>query len=243
VEQILYKNSMIAVFIHLFYQDLWSELQRSLCNLKNVKFDLYVTICSDHDNSIILTIKKDFPNAIILSVPNRGADVGPFFEKLNYCFNNKKKYEWILKIHSKKSLLVSPKNGELWRKSNYSTLMPSDFSKISSSFKNSKIGMIGAAAHLISKSSNDLKSGKNVNLENINYFRNKLKISDSELNFFAGTMFWIKYSILQETFFNNKLTVNDFGEGHAPDGTRAHAMERVFANIVRDKKYKLLAIR
>jgi lipopolysaccharide biosynthesis protein len=55
-------------------------------------------------------------------------------------------------------------------------------------------------------------------------------------------MFWIRYSILKDTFKDNRITLHDFGIGHAPDGTRAHAMERVFANIVRDKKYELYAI-
>lgn len=102
--------------------------------------------------------------------------------------------------------------------------------------------MIGAQKHLMSISSFDIKMKKNNNLENINYFRNRLHIKDSELKFFRGTMFWIKYSILKETFLNNKISCIDFGKGHAPDGTKAHAMERVFANLVRDKKYSLATI-
>jgi hypothetical protein len=78
--------------------------------------------------------------------------------------------------------------------------------------------------------------------ENIDYFLKRLNISDSKLLFFGGTMFWIRYSILKDTFKDNRITLHDFGIGHAPDGTRAHAMERVFANIVRDKKYELYAI-
>lgn len=230
-----------AIFIHLFYQDLWDEIRQNLSRL-SIKYDLYVTICQDHDSSIISKIKEFHPTSTILSVPNRGADVGPFFEKLNYCLEANKKYDWLLKIHSKKSLLISPTHGEKWRKTDYLTLIPSSFSKIDQLFNNDKIGMIGAQTHLMSLSSTDRRLGKNNNQNNIDYFRNRLNISDSKLKFFGGTMFWIRYSILEETFKNNKLTINDFGIGHAPDGTKAHAMERVFANIVRDKKYELAPI-
>lgn len=232
---------MIAVFVHLFYQDLWDEIKSHLDRLK-IKYDLYVTICEDHDLSIIKTIENYKPSSIVMTIANRGADIGPFFEKLNLCFDQDKKYEWILKIHSKKSLLVSPSRGESWRKSSYSALLPKDFSKVQDLLSNFKVGMIGPRSNLMSLSSVDRKLKKNNNLENINYFRKRLSISDSELKFFAGTMFWIRYSILEQTFKNNRLTALDFGKGHAPDGTKAHAMERVFANIVRDKKYELACI-
>lgn len=231
----------IAIFVHLFYQDLWEEIQHNLNKIK-IDYDLYVTICKDHDQSIISKIKKFNQGATVMPVPNQGADVGPFFEKLNHCLDSNKKYEWVLKLHSKKSLLISPTHGEKWRKADYSILIPSDFSKLLLLFNNKKVGMIGSKIHLMGLSSTDRRVGKNNNLDNINYFRQRLKISDSELKFFGGTMFWIKYPILEDTFKNNRLTINDFGAGHAPDGTKAHAMERVFANIVRDKKYELASI-
>lgn len=230
-----------AVFVHLFYQDLWNEIS-SYLNRIPFKYDLYVTICSEHSQEIAEHIKSHYPNSVVLAVPNRGADVGPFFEKLNYTLSNDSQYDWILKIHSKKSLLVSPTNGERWRKADYSKLLPTDFSKLNSVFLNNSIGMIGAKEHLMGLSSTDRRMRKNNNIDNINYFLKRLEVSDSELKFFGGTMFWIRYSVLKDTFTKFPVTINDFGKGHAPDGTKAHAMERVFANIVRDKKYQLFAI-
>jgi len=232
---------MIAVFLHLYYQDLWDEIEKCLSRIP-FNFDLYVTISEEFDDTSshkILNFKKD---TIIKKIPNRGVDVGSFFEILNLTFDLDKKYDWILKIHSKKSLIVNSKKGSDWRKNLLSSLISSNFNTITKLFSNKKIGMIGSKRYLMSYSSTDKRLNKNNNSINIDYFLKRLNISDSKLLFFGGTMFWIRYSILKDTFKDNRITLHDFGIGHAPDGTRAHAMERVFANIVRDKKYELYAI-
>ena len=232
---------MKAVVLHLFYQDIWNETEKYLSRL-NFQYDLYVTICEDHDKSVASQIKKFKPNSIIICVPNRGVDVGAFFTALNHTFDSNKKYDWILKIHSKKSLAISPSAGEKWRIFAFSALLPTDFLQLNKLFLDTSIGMIGPQKYLMGESSNDRKKGKNVNFDGMEHFRKKLKIADSSLNFFAGTMFWIRYSILEKTFKNNRVTQNEFGFGHAKDATRAHAMERVFANIVRENNYKLRGI-
>lgn len=102
--------------------------------------------------------------------------------------------------------------------------------------------MVGLSKYLMAMSSRDLILKHNYNKENMDHFIKLLNLKDSKLLFFAGTMFWIKYSILEDTFKNNRITIDDFDEGHRKDGTKAHAMERVFANIVRNSNHKLLGI-
>lgn len=230
-----------AVFVHLYYQDLWNEVKKHLSKIP-FEYDLYVTISKDHKNEIsnnVLSFKK---NAYILPIANRGADFGGFFTALNVAFNTNKKYDWILKIHGKKSLLISPKAGERWRRTSYQTLIPTDFSKLRTLFANKEVGMIGAKKQIMGLSTNDKKNGKVTNQEHIDFFRKKYKITDDELKFVGGSMFWMRYDLLKDVFFDERLTVSDFDPGHKPDGTKAHGMERFIANLVRDKKHKLIGI-
>jgi lipopolysaccharide biosynthesis glycosyltransferase len=236
-----FHSSKKAVFIHLFYQDLWPEIKNKLRSIP-FEYDLYVSICSDHIDEISNDIKTFNNTSTIVRVENRGADYGGFFELLNKSFDMNKEYDWVLKIHGKKSLLINPRSGENWRKAAISALIPNNFDHINKAFNDRSTGMIGPKKYLMSASSWDKRARKNVNGENIDYFRNRYDVTDNILYFFAGSMFWVKYSILKSTFNNDRINQYDFDEGHATDGTKAHAMERFLANIVRDSKNNLLGI-
>lgn len=233
-------DSKIAVLCHVYYIDIWSEIKNNLKSL-GFDFDLYVSLCIDNP-SIELDILRDYPSARISKVENRGSDFGGFFESLNLIFNNNLKYDWILKIHSKKSKLINERKGESWRKNLYSKLIIEAKSKIINNFSNDEIGMIGDKRYLIGMSSFDKKAGKNINAEKIDFLRKRFNIKDSALNFFAGSMFWIRFDLLEKVFKDNRITINDFEAGHLPDGTMAHAMERFIANIVREANKKILGI-
>jgi len=94
----------------------------------------------------------------------------------------------------------------------------------------------------MSKSTNDKNAGYEINKEKMDYLRNRMGINDDTLEFFSGTMFWMKWCILDKYLKTGKLTIDDFNEPHAPDGTTAHAMERVFACMVRDSGHKIKSI-
>jgi len=233
-------DNKIAVMCHIYYIDIWPEIKNNL-NQLGFEFDLYVSLCIDNP-SIELEILRDYPSAQISKVENRGSDFGGFFESLNLIFNNNLKYDWILKIHSKKSKLINERKGESWRKNLYTKLIIDAKSKIINNFSNDEIGMIGDKRYLIGMSSFDNKAGKNVNAEKINILRRRFNVNDSTLKFFAGSMFWMRFDLLEQVFKENRITSNDFELGHLPDGTMAHAMERFIANIVRDANKKILGI-
>lgn len=233
-------DNKIAVMCHIYYIDIWPEIKNNL-NQLGFEFDLYVSLCIDNP-SIELEILRDYPSARISKVENRGSDFGGFFESLNLIFNNNLKYDWILKIHSKKSKLINERKGESWRKNLYTKLIIDAKSKIINNFSNDEIGMIGDKRYLIGMSSFDNKAGKNVNAEKIDILRRRFNVNDFTLKFFAGSMFWMRFDLLEQVFKENRITSNDFELGHLPDGTMAHAMERFIANIVRDANKKILGI-
>ena len=99
-------HKKVCVILHLFYIDLWVYF---LPNLKRIDadIDLYITITdgySGHFTDIHDAIMSEFPQAYIYSLPNRGMDIAPFIYVMNEIFLNKKTYDVIIKLHSKKSL-------------------------------------------------------------------------------------------------------------------------------------------
>ena len=229
---------MKAIFFHLFYTDLLDEGVKYMKRLP-FEYDLYVTIpIGSKIKHKILQFKHD---AHIIEVPNRGFDVGPFLEAINLSFSLNKEYDWVLKIHTKRSIKRN-KNGDKWRIRFYEKLMPLNFSNINLLLNSSEIGMIGDAGVRMGLSPLDKRNRTNINGPNVNKLIKKFNLSNKDLDFFSGTMFWVKYDALKTTFKENKVTCIDFEDKYKPDGTLAHAYERVFANIVKSHGYKLEGI-
>ncbi|WP_210465442.1 rhamnan synthesis F family protein [Rufibacter roseolus] len=233
----------IGVFVHLFYQDLWDEISGYLKNM-GVNFDLLITLNEEDKDceSTTSKIKKDYPHAIILRVPNKGLDIGPFFELVNYAIKEGISFDYVLKIHTKKSLGVNAEVGEWWRKKSYESLMGSQsiVAHILRLFTSQPtLGMVGPYETRTSITLNDLNQGGNANANNIALLSNRLKIRDTTLDFFGGTMFWAKWSAFEDKFKENTLTIHDFEPGYKKDELLSHAMERLLASIIRDAGFHL----
>lgn len=242
-----YKNIKFAVIIHIFYEDLMEYIIEKLKNIP-ISYDLYVSIPYGKE-SIKEKILKYKNDAIIEEVPNRGQDVAPFIYFINKIIENNKDYDIILKMHSKKSPL-NESEGNLIRNILYDKLLSNSYiiRDNINLFENIHTGMVGYS--LMEESIIDKSLGKNNNKEKIDILREMFNVKDDKLSFFYGTMFYVRFDILKETFKNIKLDYDFFEEGYKidnhslswnfSDGTFAHAFERFFANIVRDKKYELI---
>lgn len=235
----------IAVFVHLYYVDLWPEIKNQLLNIF-VNFDLYITV-SDNLNKIEYTkilndIHNFYPRAQVIKVKNKGLDIGAFFDALNLVFSLNKSYNYFLKIHTKKSIHVDPTIGENHRKHTYDNLLgsPLNFISILEKLKEGSIGMIGAMGTLMSISPEDKKNNKNNNEKYLNEYRKRLNIQDDQILCFGGTMFWAQWLPFERKFKKFKITSEEFENGYASDGLRAHAFERLFANIIRDENIILI---
>jgi hypothetical protein len=236
----------IGIFVHLFYQDLWPEINGYLKNM-GINFDLLLTVNEEDEqcDETIAAIKQDYPYAIILKVPNKGLDIGPFFELVNYVISKNITFDYILKFHTKKSLGVNSAVGEMWRNKSYESLMGSSaiVYHILRVFESQpSIGMIGPYETRMSISVNDVKTGKNANERNIELLSGRLEIKDTQLDFFGGTMFWARWSAYEEKFKKTTLTIHDFEPGYKKDELLSHAMERLLASIIRDAGFKLFEL-
>jgi len=243
-DPIIYRKDL-AVFVHIYYEEMWNDIHNHIKEIP-IKFDLYISITKNKDRSQLLkNITARYPNANVKLIPNVGSDVGGFIELINDVCLSGQSYKYLLKIHTKKGELSSTEHGSrLMKNKIFSTLFgtPKNIIRNLTLLNTEKIGMVGTADVIRTKSGNDIRQGFEVNRENMTYLLKKLKIKDKELNFFSGTMFWMRWEIIEKYLSKQQLTIKDFFEAHAADGRMSHAMERVFACMVRDAGFKLKGV-
>ncbi len=229
-----------AIAAHLYYQDTIDDLVAELKGKADI--DVYVTVPTSLDLDAFRSMLKAFPRSFVMPVSNCGRDILPFIKILRKASEHP--YDWICKVHSKKSLHLG--QGNLWRRELYKMLFDGLVTKGSKQShallpKSAKVGMVGPAGSL--KTLNDAWTIQN-NKNDMDQILSKLNLgrftSDyTKHSFFAGTMFWFRPSAL-ESIAKAKLSDEDFGvELGRVDGTPAHAMERLFGVICASKGLKL----
>lgn len=210
----------VAVHIHLYYTDLAPEFVSYLKNLP-VAFDLFITTVSG-DAAGIRALFSDFPNVSVLTVPNKGRDIGAFLVILNQIDPNA--YDVLIKLHSKKSL-GRDTDGNKWRKELIYPLLGTKAKAtvmLYSFFKRKKLGMYGAKKHLTT-----------LGMEQYRIFFDlceRLGIQPFPF-YFKGTMFAIRPTALFP-LKNSGLGMDDMTEKmERSDGYLEHALERTFGSL------------
>ena len=110
----------VAIHVHVYYQNLAQQLFDCVANIISVvgqeNVRTYVTYPST-DLQIQEMVSDKMPNAIAIPVPNKGYDIGPFFEVLKLI-----DFSWadyIVKIHTKRDVdgwvNFRPFKGAAWR--------------------------------------------------------------------------------------------------------------------------------
>lgn len=234
-------NYKIAVCIHLYNYKLFDEFQDYLKILKNVieKYDLYINIVHhevDKNQTYLKKIIKKIrdenksENLYITCSHNKGLDIGGFLRSFDKMLELGKKYDSIIKIHTKTNynwrfaMIYSLLGSEKIIKHNLELL------------KKDEIGMIGNQVFNINLSNKKKKV--------INYLLDymlELKISPKiNCEFIPGTIFWIKGGIL-EKFLTRELInkyINEFkpyycGFTNRKIEGKPHAFERLFGVMVK----------
>lgn len=226
------KTAETAIIIHLFYVDMIEYFCEKINKLPNLKYDLFVTIPDFKANQKEF-IKKMFPNARVLIVPNCGRDVLPFIEVLRVISD--RGYKNVLKLHSKKS--PHRKDGSEWRDSIVNNLLPANgeladeiihtLNKQDTSILGPKGEYVSLLVNFNATSHHLIKIVSHLYDEKI---AREIKSSADEYGFFAGTMFWAKIDSISQILDVVKATdfEPEFGQ---VDSTLAHALERLFTLI------------
>ncbi len=227
------KHSDTAVIFHLYYPELWGETLSYLNNL-NLDFDLFVSIPENANFNRDLIV-QDFPQASIFHCSNRGRDIASFIHF--FTMINPLGYEYICKIHTKKSL--HRPDGTEWRVEILNELLGSEtqIAAIKQHLNNDKIGIIGPKNHIISTR---LFMGGNQELVTQLADRLNLKYAGEDFNFIAGSMYWFKPSAIAPILNLNLLETDFPRESGQKDGTIAHALERIMGLVASKQGYQVI---
>ncbi|QND57835.1 rhamnan synthesis F family protein [Mesorhizobium huakuii] len=223
----------IAVALHLHYVDLWPEFE-ALLEAIDRPFHLILTLTRP-DTALAARVQAKFRDVEIVVYDNRGRDVGPFIQLLRE--GRLDPFDLICKLHGKKSGPSGPRMvlGEIWRQASAFDLIGSRdvVDRIIAEFERSPDTQIIGSRRF--RLPNEWKGEKAAWGENRAMVLNLLATmgmpSSSRLDFFAGTMFWVRRSAL-EPLMRLDLPLAAFPEEASQhDGTLQHALERVLGMI------------
>jgi hypothetical protein len=224
-------QARIAVVLHLYYTDLWPEFEAYVSQIPET-FDLYVTSTPENIAEIGRLARGKFPFAKIIPVENRGRDVLPFLHVLQN--TSLGRYEFICKIHSKKTINNKLADGDFWRRALLCDILgaPDIVGGILKRFENDpRLGLVTAW--------NYLRKGP-LELNNPNYEKvRQIAVCMGLENippyvFPAGTMFWARAKALVP-LLDAGITREEFPDEQGQrDGTAAHAVERAIGLSVQE---------
>lgn len=234
-------KTRLAVIVHLYYPEMWSTIRENLSKIPE-PFDLYVTVQHKDSDVVLEPVGKNHRKTNIFSFPNRGRDVLPFL-LVTRMISKKQQYEYLLKLHSKKS--PHRKDGDKWLQDLMSELLPKNTEKIISILRQKNTGVVGPGSHIVS-----MKRYMGSNLGLIGYILEKITdkktienilYNQEDYPFFGGTMFWCRVDYIAP-LINPDIEPADFNtEKGQLDGTTAHAIERVLGKalhlILKKKMY------
>ena len=222
------KTSPLAVVVHLFFTETWDEFASKLKDLSAATgYDLFVTI-PQAQKDFSKKILRDFPQANIFTVANRGRDVLPFILVGKTLI--KSSYEFVLKVHSKKSTHATSILGKTWRQSTLDSLIgePKNITKIMKTLRDKNASIIGPSEYYYSL---DIVSSV-MNIKLLKFVLKRINCCaldkpKNQYGFFAGTMFWARLDAIAPLI--TEFNPQDFpAEKGQLDATMAHALERAF---------------
>ena len=234
-------STIIAVQVHIYYEDLIQKLISKINNIP-MKYDLYISTNSLENSNHIKNYLTNNSNANkyeIMIYENKGRDILPFLEQMKNVYKN---YKYICHIHSKKTKQL-PITGQLWRDYLYNNLIGNKevIIRIISEFEsNDKIGFI-FPENFFFTFSDENNSREPLNKIQINYLlniifpNNKYKVGDL-LDFPAGNMFWARVSSIHQIFGINIYDKVPSEEGQF-DCTILHGVERIWLYLVKINGY------
>ncbi|HSD39710.1 MAG TPA: rhamnan synthesis F family protein [Rhodocyclaceae bacterium] len=226
----------IAVVVHLFYLDLLDEILNHLTNIPE-PFDVFVTTPFEADIPHILnaTARRGIPTTAVLT-KNRGRDVGPFVTL--YRTRRLNRYEAVLKLHSKKTPQVDA--GDVWRRKLYAQLCGNSLTvrRYLTLLREHDCGVAGPTEYFLTDPQ-AWHSNKEMTRHVLIAAQVQGDGDEPSLGFFTGTMFWFAPNALSRlTTLSSDLLCFDEEHGQK-DGTLAHALERVFAQLARGSGYRV----
>jgi|SRR3989338_4000874 len=214
----------IAILFHMGNFSLWNEFDYYINNVMQTNKDTDLYISYQKSNKKINDILKKYPNCKIIQC-DKGCDVGGQLLMMKYIIDTDKKYDFILKLHTK--------TDSKWRRELIDPIAGTkDIVKkvIKDLTENENIAMIGSNKW-------KLKNDK-LNTSIVNKISNKYGFSIPENSYFiGGTIFWFKWRNFLDII--NKYNINlyieyfncEYGYCKNLKPTYMHSWERLFCLV------------
>lgn len=228
----------IAIHVHVYYQEMWTQIQSCLNNI-DIPYDLFVSMVQEN-KELESEIKAFCPTAVVEVVENKGFDVGPFIMYLNGL--NLDEYDYFIKLHTKRNIPgthiinLMDVDGTKWRDALYRFCStPENWKKTKEIFANeSKVGMVADACVVIRW--NFIKRFR----KDINEIMNRMGLTVNKTSYVAGTMFIMRAKLLK--VMQGQFTFpDDFGESGHGEGKSIlpFLIEGALGYIVTAQGYKI----
>lgn len=232
----------LGVHLHLHFPDLLQEMAYWLGHVP-FPFALYVSVTDPASVEETRRVLRDtLPEAqvTVRSVENRGRDLGPFVTEFAGALAG---HEFVGHIHGKRSVHSNWKSD--WRRQLLVHLLgsPASIRAVFDRFAaDPELGMVFPVYHHSLRQ--QIAWGNNFSACQKLAHTLGLHIEADKLVLFpAGSMFWAR-SISLEPLLNAGLDLTLFpAETGQLDGTPAHAMERLFGEIVSNQGGRVMQIR
>jgi lipopolysaccharide biosynthesis protein len=240
---------MFTLLIHIYYQDSWEKIfKHQLKDLECYSPGIMVNLCITHpgNSQIISAIKNDFPNAFIITTPNKGKDIGGKLALIDFFNKTQQAAEYIVFLHDK----VSPYSitGERWRTKLFSIVDAGKVKTILNDFSNNpRLGIVGAKDFIRNEFDEKKSNLETTNSDKIKELIAKYNLKISSFIFIAGTMFWIRSSIIRNFFsvhspLDCREMLEDGGSIDHQEGTYTHSWERILCWLANDQQYTIKGI-
>jgi lipopolysaccharide biosynthesis protein len=219
------RRARILVVAHVYYPEVWPDIEDRLARLPE-RYDLVVTLVRGRAESLEREILRRFPEARIHIRDNYGRDLASILELADLrIFEG---YDAVLKVHTKRS--PHRLDGDGWRVALLDGVLPSPegVQRILELLRTDRgVGMVVPGGSLKGAET----WGSDRELVEALAARIPLAFDPDQLEYSAGSMYWIKPWVLQR-LSDLRLDREHFeSEANHLDGSTAHALER-FIGIV-----------
>jgi lipopolysaccharide biosynthesis protein len=203
-------------------------------------------ITNPGNSHLISDIKSDFPDAFVITTPNKGKDIGGKLALIDFFMKTRQQSEYIVFLHDKLSPYLNI--GQQWKEKLFNII---DWVKIKAIIKefqsNETIGIVGVNEFIKNEFDEKKNKLKTANSDKIKELISKYNLKVSNYNFIAGTMFWIRSTIITKFFSihaplacREMLEEGDFTDLY--DGTYTHSWERILCWLANDQGYTIKGI-
>ncbi|WP_081491548.1 rhamnan synthesis F family protein [Rhodanobacter thiooxydans] len=218
-----------GIMIHVFYIDLWDEIEAYLRNVP-FPYTLLISVVHESDQQYLLDRVKGMTSAsrvVVKKVENRGRDIAPFLVSFREEILG---LDYICHIHTKKSLFTGSDQKE-WRRHLFDALLGSRervHSILCHLEQDGRLGILYPETfHAIPYWGHGWLSNKVIGAALAQRLSIPINIH-GYVDYPAGSMFWARTSALS-SLFSLGLKFEDFpDEAGQKDGTLQHAIERLF---------------